>query len=479
MKKIWGWAAALAVVAAGLSAAQDVRRPVVAGQFYPADAAELSALVDGYLGRAPVPEAGKDHPLALIAPHAGYSYSGSMAGRAYALVRGGPYDVVVIIGPSHRYGFRGCSIYPKGGFETPLGVAAVDADAAAAISRAGGFDYVPEAFAEEHSLEVQVPFVQRALPAAKIVPIVMGDQNEAASKALAAALVKGLRGRRALIVASTDLSHGLAPKDATARDEATVKLIEEFKTDVILRGMARGENIMCGGGPVAAALLYAEELGPARIEVLGRTDSLAGGGTPDWIVGYLAAAVFADGKKTEEFSLSADEKKALLALAREAVTRFVSRREVVVPPSDRASFLVPRAAFVTLRKNGALRGCIGYVEPVLPLAQTVVQAAILAATEDTRFPVVTAGELPNLEFEVSVLTPVREVANPRTVEVGRHGLVISRDGLRGLLLPQVATENRWDRETFLAQGCLKAGLPPDAWRKGATVAVFEAIVFHE
>jgi len=478
MKKRWRWGMALVVTAAALGAAQDVQRPVAAGLYYPADAAELGSLVDGYIA-GPAAPAGSDRPLALIAPHAGYSYSGSTAGRAYSLVRGGPYDVVVIIGPSHQYGFRGCSVYPKGGLETPLGIAAVDADAAAAIRRAGGFDFVREAYEKEHSVEVQVPFIQKALPAAKIVPIVMGDQDEQTAKALAAALVKGLAGRRALVIASTDLSHGLAPKDATARDDATVKLIQEFKTDAILRGMARGENIICGGGPVAAVLRYAEALGPARVEVLARTDSLAGGGPPDWIVGYLAAAVYPGQKKTEDFSLTADEKKALLALAREAVTRYVSRREVTEPPSDRASFLVPRAAFVTLRKRGELRGCIGYIEPVLPLGQTVVEAAILAATQDARFPVVTAAELPTLEFEVSVLTPIREVTDPRTVEVGRHGLVITRGGQRGLLLPQVASENRWDRETFLAQGCLKAGLPPDAWRKGAKVEVFEAIVFHE
>ena len=199
MKKMCWLAIVLAIVAAAFGAAQDVRRPVVAGQFYPADAAELRTLVDGYLAAAPpVPETGQARPLALIAPHAGYIYSGQTAGRAYSLVRGGPYDVVVIIGPSHRYGFGGCSVYPKGGFETPLGVAVVDEEAAAAIRRAGGFDYIPEAFAEEHSLEVQVPFVQRALPTAKIVPVIMGGQDEATTKALAGALVKGLAGRRAL-----------------------------------------------------------------------------------------------------------------------------------------------------------------------------------------------------------------------------------------------------------------------------------------
>ncbi|MDH4198351.1 MAG: AmmeMemoRadiSam system protein B, partial [Candidatus Aminicenantes bacterium] len=406
MKKISCATAILALAAAGLGAGQDVQRSVAAGQYYPSDAAELSALVDVYLARAPARPAGADWPLALIAPHAGYIYSGPTAGRAYHLVRGGPYDIVVIIGPSHNYGFRGCSVYPKGGFETPLGVAAVDAEAAAAITRAGGFDFVREAYAKEHSVEVQVPFVQRALPDAKIVPIIMGDQDTETTKALAAALVKGLRGRRALVVASTDLSHYLTPNQAELRDRETVKLIKEFRTDVILRGMARGENIMCGGGPVAAALRYAQDLGPARVEVLERTDSQAGGGPAASVVGYLAAAIYRSGKTTDFFSLSSEEKEALLALAREAVTRYVSKREVIVPPSDRRSFLVPRAAFVTIRKRGELRGCIGYIEPVLPLGQTVVRVAIAAATEDTRFPVVTADELPNLEFEVSVLTPV-------------------------------------------------------------------------
>jgi AmmeMemoRadiSam system protein A len=161
------------------------------------------------------------------------------------------------------------------------------------------------------------------------------------------------------------------------------------------------------------------------------------------------------------------------------VTEFVGRRAVIEDSSGRTKFEVPRGVFVTLTKRGALRGCIGFIEPVAPLGQAAIQAAIYAASEDPRFPPVTAAELKDLRVEISVLTTPREIGNPREVKVGTHGLIVERDGRKGLLLPQVPVENGWDRETFLDQASLKAGLPADAWRRGAKLSVFEAIVFHE
>jgi AmmeMemoRadiSam system protein A len=134
---------------------------------------------------------------------------------------------------------------------------------------------------------------------------------------------------------------------------------------------------------------------------------------------------------------------------------------------------------VTLTRAGDLRGCIGYIEPVLPLGQAVIRTAIYAATEDRRFQPVTAAELKDIRVEISVLTPAREIARAELVKVGTHGLIVEKGGLKGVLLPQVPVDNGWDRETFLAQGCIKAGLPPDAWKRGAKLSVFEAIVFHE
>jgi AmmeMemoRadiSam system protein A len=212
------------------------------------------------------------------------------------------------------------------------------------------------------------------------------------------------------------------------------------------------------------------------VDILRTADSSEAGGPDDRVVGYLAAAVTA-GPEEEEFSLGPEEKKELLRLARNAVAEFVKNNGVIPLETKNPRFLSPKGAFVTLRKGGELRGCIGFIEPIMPLGQAVIQAAVFAACEDRRFLPVSTRELPDLTYEISVLTPLRKITDPGAVRVGRHGLVISQQGARGLLLPQVPVENGWSRQVFLEQACLKAGLPPDAWRKGAEIFIFEAIVF--
>jgi len=477
MKSLW-LLAGMTVAALGQAAGQGLRPAAFAGQFYTADPVLLAAEIESYLAAAAPADPPSGTILALIVPHAGYVYSGRTAAAAYALVRGRAIDTVVIIGPSHRAAFEGCSIWPDGGFETPLGVARVDAALAKAIAKASGFRFRPEAFAEEHSVEVQVPFVQKALPGAAIVPIVMGRQTPSTIRALAAALGKTCLAKNVLVVASTDLSHFLPKAEAQATDAATAALIRAVDTEDLIRKTEAGENIMCGGGPVAAVLLLAGKAGRPRVEVLARTDSSGFGGP---VVGYLAAAVFSGAAPAESdaYSLTPEERSELLRMARAAVTGYLERRAEIEDVSGKAKFLEPRGVFVTLTKNGDLRGCIGFIEPVAPLGQAVIRAAVYAATEDPRFPPVRPAELRDIKFEISVLTPVREVSDPREVTVGRHGLIIARDGLKGVLLPQVPVENKWDRETFLEQASLKAGLPRDAWRRGAKLYVFEAIVFHE
>jgi len=469
--------AALVVLIPLAAAAQGVRPAVFAGQFYEADPARLAAEIDGYLAAAAPASPPAGRIAGLIVPHAGYVYSGRTAAASYALLRGRNIGTVVIVGPAHRVAFEGVSIWPDGGFETPLGVARVDAALAKEIAKAMGSRFRPEAFAEEHSVEVQVPFIQRALPNAAIVPIVMGDQTRSTIRSLAAALAKACRDKAVVVVASTDLSHFLAKDKARATDARTAALIAAMDTDALIRKVEGRENIMCGGGPVASVLLMAGKVGRARVEILARTDSSAFGGP---VVGYLAAAVFAEaGPAREEFSLTDDEKDELLKLARAAMTQFLTAGTEIDELSGKDAFRAPRGAFVTLTRAGDLRGCIGYVEPVLPLGQAVIRTAIYAATEDSRFRPVTAAELKDIRVEISVLTPAREIARAELVKVGTHGLIVEKGGLKGVLLPQVPVDNGWDRETFLAQGCIKAGLPPDAWKRGAKLSVFEAIVFHE
>ena len=176
--------------------------------------------------------------------------------------------------------------------------------------------------------------------------------------------------------------------------------------------------------------------------------------------------------------LDASQRKDLLGIARRALEGYVVAGKIPSGEEPQGKLAAPGAAFVTLTKNGRLRGCIGYTEAVAPLFKVVQECAVAAATEDPRFPPVSARELPSLRVEISVLTPLFPI-RPEEVEVGRHGLMVARGGMRGLLLPQVPVEWGWDRETFLDQACVKAGLPPSAWRHGATLRAFTAEVFAE
>lgn len=456
--------------------AQGIRKPVCAGSWYDGRPDVLSRQLDEFLLQAE-PDARSDGVIGLIAPHAGYVYSGKIAAHAYRLVSGKDYDSVIIVGPAHHHGFQGCSIYPRGGYETPLGIAEVDEELASALSKASGFRYIPQAHTKEHSVELQVPFVQKILPHAKIVPIVMGVPSEQTISSLASAFIQTLYGKKVLIIASTDLSHFFPKEKANTVDAKTLSLIKSIDTDAIIKKMGRQENIMCGGGPVAAVLLFAKQTGNPKVRILKYADSSQVGGDESRVVGYAGAAVYAD-QPPLSFSLSPEEKGWLLQIARSSLEKFVNENEVFQPQSIHPKFMDKRGAFVTLKKKGQLRGCIGFIEPSLPLVQTVVQATIYAASRDARFPPVQSSELKDIELEISVLTPLKKIDDPQEVEVGRHGLLIIKGTHKGLLLPQVPVENHWSRQAFLQHTCLKAGLPEDAWKSGAEIYTFEAIIFH-
>ncbi len=467
------------LILAGPCAGQGIREAVWAGQFYEARADHLSRQLEDLLARVEPAPARPSSLAALIVPHAGYVYSGAVAAQAYRLVQGLDIDTVVVIGVAHRVGFQGASIYLKGGYATPLGVVKVDEVTAAALAKATGFGYVPEAHREEHSIEVQVPFIQKSLPQAKMVPVLMGLPARESMQALAQGLSRVLAGTKSLVIASTDMSHFLTKKQANALDADTISLLQAQDLDPLIEHILAHDNRMCGGGGAVTALLLARQLGRPRVEVLKYADSSDSGGDARRVVGYLSAAVFVDKKKPGgPAMLDRAVQQELLNMARTAVTHIVRDQRIWEPAAQHPTLQVPAGAFVTLKKEGRLRGCIGFTEPVRPLYKTVILAAVYAATQDHRFPPVAESELDSLEIEISVLSPARKISDPGRIEVGVHGLIISRGEHTGLLLPQVPVENHWDRQTFLQQACLKAGLPRDAWKSGAEIRVFEAQVFH-
>ncbi len=494
---------------------KDVREAVIAGSWYPGDRDLLAADINGYLEGAELAPVEGDI-VAIVSPHAGYTYSGGVAAHAYAHLRGRTYDSVIVVAPSHRFGFRGVSIFGGDGYETPLGIVPVDRELADAITDPSeGLAYEPRAHAAEHSLEIQVPFLQRTLGSFSIVPIIMGDQSESRIRLLAARIADAVRShsprKRVLIVASTDLSHFHEYDRAVALDSVVLDRVNAFDPEGLIEALERGECEACGGGPVAAVMMAARELGAERSTVVRYANSGDVTGDRSEVVGYMAAVltrkdagvggdapsggeeVQAPGEKSSEGGkveapggaepypgLTEEEQRELLVLARGAIEAAVAGGKA--PESTLASKALDTecGAFVTLHRHGSLRGCIGYVRAVKPLRRAVAEMAVQAALHDPRFPEVTGPEVPELDIEISVLSPLEEVGDVSTIEVGEHGLIIQDAGHSGLLLPQVATEQGWDRDTFLDHTCLKAGLPPGSWkREGVTILRFTAEVFGE
>jgi len=468
---------------------EQVRRAAVAGSFYPGDAKELASTVDGLLAHASVP-APKGQIVALVAPHAGYPFSGAVAAHSYALLKGRPTHRVVVIAPSHYDAFPFASVYEGDAYTTPLGTIAVDKEFARRLARSNpsiklsSRGHVPSPDGAEHSLEVQLPFLQRTLSDFELVPIIMGEQSYEASRALGVALAELVRGTDTLIVASSDLSHFHPYEQAVALDGKTLNAIGEWDYLTLSDNFQSRTWEACGGGPIVAAMIAAERLGATRAQVIKYANSGDVTGDHSRVVGYGAVALSQDeirGTEMLKFSLTTAEKRQLLEIARKSAESAVRGDKLYELPANLpASLMQDRGAFVTIKENGELRGCIGYTAAMQPLAQTVRDVAGFAALRDTRFRPVTTGELPQLTYEVSVLSPMRRVMDLNRIKVGEHGLLIKKGRYRGLLLPQVAPDQHWDRNTFLDETAMKAGLPAKAWRdKDADLFMFTAVVFGE
>jgi AmmeMemoRadiSam system protein B len=266
-----------------------VRKAAVAGSWYPGSAPALAAAVDRHLAKTT-----RDVPgelVALIAPHAGLMYSGPVAAHAYRLLKGRTFDVAALVGPSHFVGFDGVSVYPSGGFETPFGVAAIDeACASALVEVSSAVREHPVAHVREHSLEMQLPFLAHLAPGVPIVPLVMGYQTADTAHALGDALAAVLHGRRALVIASTDLSHYHDAKTAADLDGVVVDCVSRFDADGLQNALDVRPDHACGGGPTVAVMRAAILLGARQSVVLNYADSGDVSGDKSAVVGYLAAA---------------------------------------------------------------------------------------------------------------------------------------------------------------------------------------------
>lgn len=475
-----------------------VRPPAVAGAFYPGGAKELEKTVDSFLANATATPI-EGTLVAIAAPHAGYEFSGQVAAHSFALLKGRKYARVVVISPCHIEAFPFSAIYDGDAYSTPLGTIPVDKEFARKLAaqnpliKISGRGHGIVQGRGEHSLEVELPFLQRVLGEFKLVPIVMGDQNYEMERALGVALAKVIEKGRpqgsplqdTLIVASSDLSHFHPYDDAVRLDRKTLNALEDYDYFNMSQNFQRRIWEACGGGPIVVAMIAAERLGANRAQVLKYANSGDATGDKARVVGYGAAAFTIEKTKRSTkgatISLNGAEKDALMKIAKASVLAAVKERKVYPATSNGMAVLEQdRGAFVTLNKHGQLRGCIGYIAPMKPLYLTVRDVAASAALEDPRFRPVELRELGDITYDVSVMSPLRRVIDLKQIKVGEHGLVVWKGDKEGLLLPQVPVEQKWDRMTFIEQTCMKAGLPADAWKdEGIDIFMFTALVFGE
>jgi len=510
-------------------ASRELRAPAVAGSFYPSDPARLRADVDRYLQaarRAGAAVPGGEAPVLILVPHAGYDFSGPCAAFAWAAVAGRPFERVLLIGSPHRVAVQGAAVYCGAGFQTPVGTVPVDTTLARAI--AGSSPVIrddPAPHVPEHSLEVELPFLLATLPKASIVPIlVMGDA--ATLDRVARSIIDAVRSSkggfsRTLVVVSSDLAHYPSQTDAEASDREILsafcsldprRLVAADRA-VMARKLPSLECTICGLDAACVGLQVARAAGATAAHLLdARTSADAGipGAGADSVVGYGAVLVTrpADGSAGPDHGpagkelakdlakepgiplrepLTADEQAFLLRLARSSIEEYLKTGSCPTfdVPAGSTHLGEKRGCFVTLYERSgtglALRGCIGTHESDLPLVRLIPEMALASAFGDPRFPRLRPDELGNLEIEISVYrSGVVPIASPDDFVVGEEGIILEVGRAEATYLPQVATEQGWDRVATFENLCLKAGLRPDAWKdRDARFSVYVTQAFQE
>jgi len=469
---------------------QMIRKPAVAGQFYPANKDELKNQIASFLNNAEIVDAEKDLRI-LIVPHAGYTYSGQVAAWGFKQLENKNYQKVIILGASHRAYFDKAGVYDKGKWQTPLGNIDIDENVAEnLINQSNNISSNLAVHEQEHSLEVEIPFIQTVLPNAEIVPILLGHQNKQVIDDLAQTITNKFD-NNTLLVISTDLSHYPDYGTANKVDNDTIQAIlsgdiEKFNKTIEANEKKQAvDTCACGQDAIRVAMQIAKKLEIDEIKLLKYANSGDFGTDKSRVVGYAAIGYYGklQNSKTQKLQteLNKNQQEELLTIARQTLEEYLENKKIPEITVEDPTLQENLGAFVTLRKNGELRGCIGQFEPDIPLYKVVQQKAVDAATNDPRFSPVKLEELDEITIEISAMSPKTKIDDWKEIELGKHGVVVRKGMRSGTFLPQVATETGWDLETFLSRLCSsKAGLSPNCYKdKSVDLYVFTAHVFEE
>lgn len=465
----------------------SVLKSELAGVWYTDDPMQLAREVDVYLDASEQKDL--DSVIALLLPHAGYRYSGMVAASAVRQISGRSFSRVIVLGASHRIPLPDSASIPDVDYiETPIGRTALDRKVIECLWDAG-FESRPEVHLHEHSVQIELPFLQRALGDFKLVPIVCGPLTKNGAQRIAQALLRCMDSET-LVVVSSDFVHygrtfGYVPftdhiqENLRALDFGAFEQIEEKSLDGFLDYIETTGATVCGRSPIAVLLAMLPEQAQVQLMKYDTSGNLTG----DWshCVSYLSAAVTGTWALPDSVNerLSADDKAALLAIARHQIAQRLGSAapdpDVDVTPAMQEVM----GAFVTLHKHGQLRGCIGEIFPHRALLEAVKEQAVNSAFHDPRFPHLREEELGEIDIEISALTAPHDVDSYEDIEIGKHGVVLYKDSRSAVFLPQVAPEQGWGLAETLTHLSMKAGLTPDAWHSDCEFQVFEAIVFGE
>ena len=424
-----------------------LRKAVVDGQFYPASATGINAMLETLIEK----DRKKVDAVGALVPHAGYVYSGAVAGAVFSRLE--EEDSYIIIGPNHTGRGKPFAVMAQGLWQTPLGEVEIDAKLAQAVLKeVSPLEEDSFAHQREHSIEVQLPFLQYIKPDIKLVPIVIaqGDTEDYVKigKAIAAAVKK--TGKKALVLASGDMTHYEPQATAEAQDKKAIEAILKLDTAELTSRYLRDSISMCAYAPVMVMLAAAKELGARQAELVRYRTSGDASGDFSSVVGYAGIIVSGGGKK----------RSALVELAWQAVESKVRENKIYRPAKITKEMEDQAGVFVSLKKKGRLRGCIGTFLPCQDnIAQEIVVNAISAATADPRFPPVSIDELDELKYSVDVLTPPQKIEDTKELDVKKYGVIVETDFKKGLLLPDLEGVDTVEEQLSIA--AQKAGIRSD------------------
>ena len=464
--------------------------------WYPADSNELKRQIESFFQK--VDAKPMTNVVAFVLPHAGYAYSGQTAASALKTIDK-KYKRIVVIGPSHYLAMEEVLSVPRvTHYQTPMGEIPLDVEFINKLLKYSMFQNVPYAHQYEHSVQIELPLLQYKQKDFELVPIVAGHCSlETINKA--GRILQGLIDQETLVVASSDFTHygprfdyvpftENVPEQIKKLDMGAYKYIAKLDGKGFLEYRQRTGATICGYVPIAILLSMLQK--DIKTELIQYTTSGQLTGDFSNPVSYLSIVFSGVWPNHPEIKpqendpeLTEEDKKELLTLARKTIS-YALQNQQIPEASDLGAtisdaMICPRAAFVTLKKNSQLRGCIGDIFPQRPLYRSVILNAINASLNDRRFVPVTEAECQDIKIEISALTVPQPIDSYNKIRIGIDGVVLNKDGLSAVFLPQVAPEQNWDLDQMLTQLSLKAKLPPDAWKEGANFLVFQADVFGE